>query len=254
MIRHPFIATAMTSLLLISSAWAAAPDAATLEKQWAELLAGAKIENIQASPIDGLWEVDAGAHIFYANEKGDKLIFGDVLALNDKEGYTNLTEESRKKIRLEILKGLDKKDMIIYAAEKPKHNVYVFTDADCGYCRKFHEERATLNKAGITINYLAMPRTPQGTPSYNKAVAIWCATDRNKALDEAKDNKFKDAEKTCPEGEKIIAADVNLAKQFGAQGTPTIVLENGEVIPGYVPAEKLIEYYAQEKPTTAAAD
>jgi thiol:disulfide interchange protein DsbC len=32
---------------------------------------------------------------------------------------------------------------------------------------------------------------------------------------------------------------MKLAEQFGVSGTPTIVLDNGEVIPGYVPAERL---------------
>lgn len=247
----------MCCVFAFSQVWAAdatpstsGPDIAKLKKEWTELLQGAEISKVQPAPIEGLWEVDTGSHIFYANQQGDKLIFGDILALKA-DGYVNLTEESRKALRLTILKDLDKNDMITFKAKKPKHEIYVFTDPDCGYCRKFHEERETLSEGGITIHYLAMPRTPKGTPSYNKSVSIWCAADRQQALTEAKNDKFEDQEKICPEGEKIVAENVKLASQFGAQGTPTIVLENGEVIPGYIPADKLIEYYAKQ--TTASA-
>ena len=247
-LRHLFVASAFSAL--VAPAWGA-PDKDTLQKQWKELLGDNKIESIQAGPIDGLYEVDSGSQLFYTNEKGDKLIFGDILALNAKTGFDNLTEERREQMRVQLLKSLDKNDMITFAAKEPKHSIYVFTDPDCGYCRKFHEQREALLDGGITINYLAMPRTPEGTPSYNKSVAIWCAKDRKEALTLAKEDKFKDTEKTCPEGEKIVATDVALARQFGAQGTPTIVLENGQVIPGYIPAEKLIEYYSEQAKASA---
>ncbi|MFI4955565.1 MAG: DsbC family protein, partial [Gammaproteobacteria bacterium] len=196
-LRHLFITNAVMCTLAMSSVWAAdtpsnaGPDAETLKKQWGELLQDAEISKIKPASIPGLWEVDAGSHIFYATEKGDKLVFGDILALDPKAGYVNQTEESRQAIRLQILKDLDKNDMITFAAKDSKHNIYVFTDPDCGYCRKFHEERDAILNGGITINYLAMPRTPKGTPSYNKSVAIWCAKDRQQALTEAKEDKFK---------------------------------------------------------------
>lgn len=246
----PLFYTVTLLSLCIGSA-IAAPTAKTLEKNWSEVLSGSKINHIEASPIDGLWEVDAGAHVFYSNEKGDKLIFGDILSLDPKEGYVNLTEERRMGTRMDAIKALNPKDMISYNAKNSKHDIYVFTDPDCGYCRKFHNERADLLKAGISIHYLAMPRTPPGSPSYNKSVAIWCAPDRQKALTDAKKDAFKDESKTCSAGEKIVATDVKLAREFGAQGTPTIVLDTGEVVPGYVPAEKIIEYYNENAKKTS---
>jgi thiol:disulfide interchange protein DsbC len=242
------LSTALSSTLNFAIA---APNAESLQKEWGDLLQGTTIDDIKPSPIDGLWEVDAGAHVFYSNEKGDKLILGDILIVEPKEGIVNLTEERRMETRLSTIKSLDLKDMINYKAKKPKHDLYVFTDPDCGYCRKFHNERSELLDAGINIHYLAMPRTPPGSPSYNKSVSIWCADDRQKALTDAKKDAFKNGNKTCAAGEKIVARDVKLARQFGAQGTPTLVLDTGEVIPGYVPAKEIIGYYEEYDETAA---
>lgn len=251
MIKFPHFLFLSLFVSQISIAASTGPDAKTLQSKWSELLTDTEINSVEPGPIPGLWEVDAGVHVFYTTDKGDKLILGDILTLDPKAGYVNLTEDRRKEARVQAIKKLDTKDMINFTAKNSKHDMYVFTDPDCGYCRKLHSERQALLDNGISLHYLAMPRTPPGTPSYNKSVAIWCASDRNKALTEAKDDTFKDVEKTCPEGEKIVAADVELAKQLGAQGTPTIVLDTGQVIPGYAPAQKLIEYYDQNPaPTT----
>jgi thiol:disulfide interchange protein DsbC len=245
--RYFYVATL---LMIMAGTLNAAPTVEALEKNWGELLADNPITAVESAPIDGLWEVDAGAQVFYANEKGDKLIFGDILSLDPKMGYVNLTEKRRMGTRMNAIRSLNPEDMITYAAKKPKHDIYVFTDPDCGYCRKFHKERDELLENGISIHYLAMPRTPPGSPSYNKSVSIWCAADRQKALTEAKRDTFKDDEKTCAAGEKIVATDVKLAREFGAQGTPTIILDTGEVVPGYVPAEQIIEYYEDYAKTT----
>lgn len=239
--------------LLVGStplAWAA-PSAESLEKNWGEILQNTPIDDIRPSPIAGLWEVQAGAHVFYSDNKGDKLIFGDLLSLDATSGYVNVTEEHRMETRMKVLESINPKDMITYPAKNAKHDVYVFTDPDCGYCRKFHNERDELIDAGINVHYLAMPRTPPGSPSYNKSVAIWCSPDRQKAMSQAKRDMFKNEDKTCAAGEKIVAADVKMARQFGAQGTPTIVLDTGEVVPGYVPSEEIIGYYEEYDETAS---
>lgn len=222
------------------------PDAKELEKYWAPVLEGSKITAVKPSPIKGLWEIQTGPHIFYTNESGDKIIIGDLISMEN-DAPVSLTETGREAARIAAIKELHPKDFIIYPAKKAKHNIYVFTDADCVYCRKFHAQRKELTDAGITVNYLAMPRTPPGSPSYTKAIAIWCSKDRQTAFDAAVEEEFKDADKTCEAGEKIVDRDVALARSFGANGTPTIILESGERIPGFIPAPELIKYLSDEE-------
>jgi len=114
--------------------------------------------------------------------------------------------------------------------------VTVFTDVSCGYCRKLHSQIADYNKLGITVRYLAFPRA--GVPSANadEMQAIWCAKDPLKAMTEAKAGK-KVSAASC---DAKIAEQYQLGNSFGVNGTPAIVLEDGNMIPGYQPPEDLL--------------
>ena len=137
------------------------------------------------------------------------------------------------KMLLPHLNALEK-EMIVYKAPQEKHVITVFTDITCGYCQKLHSEMADYNALGITVRYLAFPR--QGVPSEveKEMKAIWCAKDPKKAFDDAMAGK----------GVKPASCDISIANhyalgvQFGVNGTPAIVLNDGYVVPGYqAPAE-----------------
>jgi thiol:disulfide interchange protein DsbC len=124
---------------------------------------------------------------------------------------------------------------VIFAPDKPKHTVTVFTDIDCGYCRKLHREIDGYLKAGIRVRYLFFPRAGLGSESFNEAVSVWCAADRQQAMTDAKAGKPIEA-KTC---ENPVIDHMQLGESLQISGTPAIVLESGDLVPGYVPAERL---------------
>jgi thiol:disulfide interchange protein DsbC len=126
-------------------------------------------------------------------------------------------------------------DMIIFEPKKTRHTITVFTDIDCGYCRKLHSEMQEFLDAGIRVRYMFFPRAGVGSNSYKKAVAVWCADDRKAALTAAKNNKAIEM-KTC---DNPLAEHMELVDKLGARGTPFIVLENGQTQPGYVPARQM---------------
>ena len=126
--------------------------------------------------------------------------------------------------------------MIVFAPEgKPSYTITVFTDIDCGYCRKLHGEMAGYNAEGIKVQYLFYPRAGEGSPSFAKAVSVWCADDRRTALTDAKAGKSI-PDKTCP---NPVKEHLELGEKMGVSGTPAIVLENGEMVPGYIPPKRL---------------
>jgi thiol:disulfide interchange protein DsbC len=144
------------------------------------------------------------------------------LDLNDRR---NLTEERRGEVRLNTLKSMNPKTMIEFAPANAKHVIYVYTDVDCTYCRRFHQEVGVLNQAGITVRYLAFPRAGIGSESFRKTVSVWCAKDIPSA--------------TC---DNPVKAHYESGITVGVKGTPTIILESGEELGGYMPAEKLVQY------------
>jgi len=225
----------LTQITLSHAADAAkTDDYALMRLNLAKVMASVKPDSITPSPIEGLYEVVYGAQIFYATKDGRYLVQGDVLDVN---GETNLTEQRRTGVRLSAINKVGEDKMIIFAPKKVKHTVTVFTDIDCGYCRKLHSEIDTYLKEGIRVRYLSMPRTGVNTPSYYKAVSVWCAKDRKDALTRAKKEEQVE-QKTC---DNPVKEEMQLAQDFGVSGTPTMITDTGRILPGYVPAARLAQ-------------
>lgn len=195
-------------------------------------LPGVEIDSIERSEIDGLYEVSVGPQLFYVSSDGRYLIQGKMIDLKFKK---DLTEAKIAKARLAALRTVGSDKMIVFKSDNAKHVVSVFTDIDCGYCRKLHSEMDQYLDRGISIQYLFFPRAGDGSDSYKKAVSVWCADDRHKALTSAKKGASIKS-KTC---ENPVREHMALAAAMGAKGTPMIVSEDGSVLPGYVPAEQL---------------
>lgn len=190
---------------------------------------------IAPSAIEGLKEVVYGTDVYYITPDGRYLVSG---AMFDLASQKNLTEQRLSGLRLEMLKGVDESSMIVFRAKgKQKHVITVFTDIDCVYCRKLHSGMAEMNKLGITVRYMAYPRAGIGSPSYDKAVSVWCAEDRNKAMNEAK-NEQKVVAKKCDNSP--VAQQFKLGQKLGVNGTPAILLEDGHLMPGYAPPDRLL--------------
>jgi thiol:disulfide interchange protein DsbC len=190
-------------------------------------------ESIRPTQIKGLYEVSVGTQIVYVSADGRYVLQGDLIDLKKQE---NVTESRRAESRKGALKAVDKDSMITYSPKgKVKHRIMVFTDIDCPYCRKLHKEVGKLNELGIEVDYLAFPRAGLGSPSYDKAVSVWCADDRQKAMNDAK-NKGIIKPKTC---DNPVKAQMELGDRIGVRGTPAIFLEDGTMLPGYMPAERL---------------
>ncbi len=193
----------------------------------------AEITRIRKSPVSGLYEVMLGSEMMYVTENGRYLLRGDLFDIAQRR---NLSEEQRSKTRSEILKKIPVSEMIEFKPNDVKHVVYVFTDIDCGYCRRLHRDVPALNNQGVAVRYLAFPRSGPGSMTFKHMESVWCATDRHQALSDAKFGKgVKPINCNNP-----VSSQYTLGKTLGVRGTPAIYLENGREIPGYMPPNKLL--------------
>ncbi len=200
-----------------------------------------KISTIEKSPINGIFEVIIPPHVYYTNKDAAYVFNGDIFNLSDEK---NITQGRRKLARKISIDMLDPENMIIFPAKKSKYTISVFTDVDCVFCRKLHSKISEYNKFGITVRYLSFPRGGVKADSFSKAVSVWCSKDKRKALTDAK-NDIEIDTLTC---DSPVLKHYNLGKKFGIQGTPAIVLADGDVISGYVEPNKLIsELKARER-------
>lgn len=196
--------------------------------------------SIDSSPVEGLYEALTNRGVYYVSKDGQFLVHGNIYDLDNK--MENITETSLAALRQEKLKAFEK-NMIVYKADNEKHVITVFTDTSCGYCQKLHAEMADYNNFGITVRYLAFPRGGMRSSAYNTMVSIWCADDPKLAMDDAKARKNIDS-KTC---DNTVKEQHELGLFFGVTGTPALVLEDGSLQPGYLPAERLIKLLDQKK-------
>lgn len=222
-------------LLLTFTAYntsAAADSNAAIKQSLAKVLPGVTPDQIKPSPMQGVSEVLVGARLFYISDDGRYLLQGSLIDLETRQ---DISEERRKGIRLDAVNKVGSENMIVFPAEKERHTITVFTDIDCGYCRKLHNEIDQFNAEGITVRYLMFPRSGVNTPSYDKAVSVWCADDRRAALTLAKAGKDV-ATRKC---DNPVKDQYELGGMLGVTGTPALILDNGELLPGYVPAKRL---------------
>lgn len=219
-----------------------AEDISVIKKVLGELMPQAQAESIKPAAFPGMYEAIFGPQIIYISGDGRYMLEGD---LYDLKNRMNLTETKRRVARARAMRGMDENTMVVFSpgADKVKHTITAFTDIDCGYCRKMHKQMDEYNKLGIAMRYLAYPRSGVNTPSYFKAVSVWCADDKQAAMTRAKSGETL-AKADC---ETPIKAHMDAAKLVGVTGTPTMVLENGRVIPGYVEPKRLIKILEQLK-------
>jgi thiol:disulfide interchange protein DsbC len=215
-------------------------DEAAIRQAMSKSMPSVKVDSVKPAVVKGLFEVVVGANIYYVSEDGKYLLQGRLV---DVAARKDLTEEKLNVTRKLAIEKMGQANMIVFKSKITKYTVTIFTDIDCGYCRKLHSEIDQYLAQGITIQYLFFPRAGKGSDSYNKAVSVWCAEDRNAALTAAKKDQ-KLPEKTCT---NPIDRHMQLAAEFDVKGTPMIISENGNVYPGYLPAKQLVEALENEK-------
>ncbi len=187
---------------------------------------------IAESAIPGVLQVRLGGDIVYMSEDGRYLMQGRLL---DLETRLDLTNVAKTEIRKELVQSIASEQLIRFGPEKPDYELLVFTDVDCGYCRRLHQQIDEYSEAGIRINYLAFPRAGVGSETFRKMDAVWCAEDQHAAMDEAKTGGSPSAE-AC---ESPVAEQYRLGQALGVTGTPALLTMDGDLIPGYVPADDL---------------
>ncbi len=210
------------------------PDAVrqSLEK----LLPGQALDRVTESVVPGLYEVVVGPRVVYVSGDGRYLLQGSIVDIPTR---TNITEAKEAEAKKAVMSQVAEDQMLIFAPEQYTHTMTVFTDIDCGYCRKLHQEMADYNREGIRVRYLFYPRAGLGSPSYKKAVNVWCSEDQHASLTAAKAGEALES-RDC---DNPVSKHMHLGESMGVTGTPAIVLDDGKMVPGYIPAKRMATYF-----------
>lgn len=197
------------------------------------ILPDVEITRVRHAPIPGMYEVVLGPEVIYITGDARYVLRGELLDLGERR---NVTESTRAENRRAVLAKVSQTDMIEFSNGNPKHVIYIFTDPDCGFCRKLHQDVPYLTEQGVAIRYLAYPRAGVGSSTYNKMVSVWCAKDQQAAMDKAKAGQAVE-ERQC---NNPVEAQLKTGQMIGIRGTPAIILEDGQQLPGYVEPNELL--------------
>jgi len=222
----------LAAAILLSSALSQAADDKhqNLRLIISKTFPGAEITGFKASGVPDILEFNLGAQVLYISKDGRFLFQGDIFDLVRQE---NITEKAEQITRVSSLDKLGEKNMLVYKAKDSKRFITVFTDVDCYYCRKLHEEIGQYYEKGIDVRYIFMPL--KGKKSSEKSESVWCAKNPQEAMTNAKKGRrLKKA--TC---ENPLKQHMVLGNDFGIRGTPAIVFDTGKMIPGYRPVNDI---------------
>jgi thiol:disulfide interchange protein DsbC len=236
------LAAVFAAAIVVGSALAAEPAAkdsdpkasdprAVIAKKFPDV----KLEDIKPSPVPGIYQVPVGADTAYVSADGRYLIAGDLYEIDSR---VNVTEQGRSAARSKLLSKLDERDMIVFTPQVVKHTITVFTDVECGYCRKLHSQIDQLTKLGVKVRYAAYPRQGPGTSDWKKMEQVWCSKDRQTAITQA---KLGQAVQTQSCGATPVGKQFQMGEDLGVRGTPAIFTHSGDYIGGYLAPDELVK-------------
>ena len=227
------IAISLSCLMALTGTAAADPKLEAVREKVTAMFDIIEPEDINGSPIDGWYTIQKGSVVAYISDDGRYMLQGDLIDLDQN---VNLSEAARTDARRSLMSDVGDDEYIIFSPENPKYSVAVFTDVDCTYCRRLHSQIQDYLDEGIEVRYLLYPRNGPASRAWTKSENVWCSSDRQAALTEAKLGKDVKATK-CDASS--VQAHYALGQEVGLSGTPAIVLEDGELIAGYLPPQAL---------------
>lgn len=186
-----------------------------------------------------LLTVSLGAKTFFASLDGRYLFAGPVI---DTESMQNISGLKAQEYRANRVATLDKAMYLSYPASEERQSVTLFTDIDCGYCRKFHTQIEAFNAAGITVNYIMLPRSGIDSPSFIKTLSVLCSKDPQKNMTLAMQGQYFDSNRCT----STLSKQLLLAQELGIQNTPSMVLPDGRLKLGLVTLEQVKSLLAKD--------
>ena len=197
------------------------------------------IGTVKLSEVGGLWEIEieskGNRFPIYIDFSKQFLVTGQVIRLATRE---NITQKRMMELNTIDLAQIPLDDAIVIGNPKAKRRVIVFDDPECPFCIKLHGEiKQAVKKDPSVAFYIKMFPLPIHPKSYDKARTIVCEKSL-KLLEDSFDGKDLPAAECKSDA---VDNNIELGKKIGIRSTPTLVLPNGLVVPGYKSADDILK-------------
>lgn len=204
---------------------------ATIRKNLPARLANfPSIDEVQASPIAGLYEVRLGGDVVYTDANADYLVQGEMI---DVKARRNLTKERQDKLSAVDFKSLPFKDAFTIVRGNGKRKMAVFEDPNCGYCKRFEADLKAINN--VTVSIFLIPIL--GEDSVEKSKNIWCSKDRAATWQAWMIDHQVPAAAKCDSS--AIDRNLAFAQKYRINGTPAVFFTDGTRVPGAMQTQQI---------------
>jgi thiol:disulfide interchange protein DsbC len=219
-----------------------------------------KVLAVEFAEVPGFWVVDAekagqkfpifidfskkyilaGSIIKIAT--GEDLTQQRITKLNNgKPAAAALPSAAARKIDI---KTVPVDEAILLGRADAKTKVIVFTDPECPYCKKLHVELQEVVKADPDIAFLIKLMPLKMHPNaYGISKTILCSANPLAVLD-ASFSGAPVAPSACPTTK--VDETLATAQQLGITSTPTLILPDGTILPGYKKAPDLLKAFGSK--------
>ncbi len=193
--------------------------------------------SLRHNALPGLLEAQLSSGMsVYLSPDGRNFLVGELYEIGE-QGVVHVSEEGRMRWRKKVLAPvLERAISFTPQNRRTRAGVTVFTDVDCGYCRRIHQDVPDLNRSGIEVRYLAFPRAGIGSETYRKMVSAWCSDDQQRAMTRLK-RGARVPTRLC--AGNPVAEHYRLGQRLGVTGTPALLTDDGRMVPGYRPPEQM---------------
>ena len=229
----PFLTRALAATSLALAALSAQADEATIRKNLADRMPNLpKIDEINKTPVPGLYELRLGTDILYSDENGNYIFEGAMLETSTK---TDLTKARVDKLTAIDVATLPLKDAMVFKQGSGQRKLVVFADPNCGYCKRI--ERDLLALKDVTIYTFLLPIL--GPDSTSKSRDIWCAKDNAKTWRSWMIDGVSPPKSIGKCDTAVLERNLEIGRKYKIYGTPAVVFEDGTRSPGAMPADRL---------------
>jgi thiol:disulfide interchange protein DsbC len=221
---------------------AAAPagEAAKVKKALEDKFPGAEVRNVSRTPYFGLYEAMLEDKLVYTDAKVAYVLVGSIYDTATKQ---NVTEARTRKLNRVAVDKLPLDLSFKRVKGDGSRKLIIFSDADCPFCHRLEDEMKGLDN--VTIYTFLFPIDQLHPDAARKSKQIWCAPDKQKAWDDF----F--ASGTVPDNNGDCGDPVARTQALGASlkisATPTLVFEDGSIVPGALPIAQIEQELASAK-------
>ena len=193
--------------------------------------------------VPGLFIVDItdkkdNRGIIYMDFSKSYILYGRMAVVSIADGQ-NVSRREMMRLRKVDPTTISLEDSLVLGRRDAPKKVILFTDPKCPYCEKLHGELKKVIQSDPDIVFFIkmLPLVKIHPESYDIARSILCEGDIT--LLEDSFAKKPVPEPTCESD--AVDRSIKLAQSLGIGSTPTMILPDGRISPGYMPADKLLK-------------